>query len=989
MASNPISLIPGYKFSDYRLVEPIGSATDLWQAEDSRTGSPVALKVLSRHLPGDPARRQEIIKELQRVAALRHPHIVSIRDIGEAGDLVYLTMDLVEGEALSRIIRRGRPDRKQLFRLGYELICALEYLHERGLVHGNVAGETIFLTKSGSLKLAGFSLANLSGEGDPERARRRLLDSQAVSYMAPEAIRGTPLDPRADIFSFGCVMYEALTGRPPFAGMTAEEIASAVLNEQPVSPKKVRPDADTDAVAIIGRCLFKDPARRPATAGEVREAILKAEPGLATVKVPIDSSDLLREPKMTILPALAAGPSAPSGQRDGVIWVAELANFSELETDEPARAWKAAARMQQILGEAAHLFDGTVSDAAGPRMVAEMPDVTRAYQAGRKGEQDLADVLDGREPKALVRMVLHVGSLNPGNAAIAGEAVEEVTGTLTTVPAGRLFMTQKFVSRSGGIVKTERAAGVAGLFYVGAAPELAEPGFPLAVAADDSERNATIAIQPRVKQQVSKDPAEFTTVVQTARSNRRILGMAVAILIVVSATALWFSSHRAPPTVSVPMADDDSVPTAARPHTIALASLTTEVADPVLSDRAAKARVTAMEILRSAPQLRVAAAAGNGADVFGARVQRTAAGDQIIPLHPSGKQRMGQAAAFADPASGAQALVSWICSQLRVPPPAMSRSQEALNHFADAVAASAVKKPGGEVDRSLKASLSADPTFVPALMFAARLYSERGDIRRAADFARRVLSRDAGNVNALELMARISSSAGDAVSSIGYWNLTLENDPKNIAAINALGRFALAANDSAVFERALGRLRESGAANLGELHEPDLLVASGKIDAAVDKYYDLELKEPHNPALALKIGRIAVLRHSASIADIELRKLQTLDPSYSGHILKAYVAAQSGQKGRVASELELATKASPVGGDLYTSAAEIAAMTADTARVVTNLEKALKNSEPTASYVLSDPLFGYLRSDPAFQSVRDSFASQQVAIKAALQRVKL
>jgi serine/threonine protein kinase/tetratricopeptide (TPR) repeat protein len=1018
MSSNPISLVPGSQLQDYHLLEPIGSSTDLWKAEDTRTGSPVALKILSRSFSSNPARRQELVNELRQKAALRHPHLVSIRDIGAAGEVLFLTMELVQGESLCRIIRRGLPDRKQLFRLAYELVSALEYLHARRLVHGNVGGETVLLTRSASVKLVGLSLANLLGERGQERARRRLLDPRTVAYMAPEAIGGALDDPRSDIFSFGCVMYEALTGRPPFAGANVEEIARQVVSGQPVSPKKIRADVDADAVAIIGLCLFKDPERRPATAGELRAAILKAAPELlalnmpsvsfdpspepvpppSVVGLPIESSDLLRHGKAAtsrVGPPIdsseaiplrkressASTPRFADGPRDAVIWVAELANFSELETDDPSRARKSAARMHQILGEAAHLFDGTVSDDSGPRMVAEMPDASRAYQAGRKGEHDLEDILDGREPKPLVRIVLHAGELDSGNATITGEAVEEATGRLTTMPPGRLFMTETFVSRSGGTVKTERATGVPGVLYVGTVAR--QP-----TAAEVSDANATVAIQHPEKPRTTKDPAELTTVVQGGKSSRLVAAVA-AILLILSAAVFWLSSHREAPAVPPAVAEDESAPTPAHPHTIALAAPVADGADPALSERAASARMAAMEILRSAPQLRVADSAGKGADLFGARVQRTAAGDEMIPLHPAGKRKIGQAFAFADAASGARSLVAWICAQLRIHPPDVSRSQEALEEFADAVAAYAAKRPAGEVDRALKASMAADPSFVPLQLFAMRIYSERRDLKRAADSARQVLSRDAGNVSALQTMARISASGGDAVSSIGYWNLSLENDPRNVAAINALGRFALAANDPAVFERAVGRLRIAGAADLGELHPPDLLVASGKIDAAVDQYYDLELKEPDNPALALKIGRISVLRHSGSIADLELKKLQTLDPFYSRHLLEAYIAAQAGQKEKAATELELAAKGAPIGGDLYTSAAEIAAMTADARGVVTNLEKALKNSEPTASYVLVDPLFGYLRSDSAFQSVRESFASQREAIKAALQRVKL
>src|SRR5207244_9287164 len=141
------------------------------------------------------------------------------------------------------------------------------------------------------------------------------------------------------------------------------------------------------------------------------------------------------------------------------------------------------------------------------------------------------------------------------------------------------------------------------------------------------------------------------------------------------------------------------------------------------------------------------------------------------------------------------------------------------------------------------------------------------------------------------------------------------SDPE---ALNTIGRYAVAANDTAKVNAVIARLGASSA-----VHAPDLLLAAGRLDAAVDQYYEVERKMPNNAALALKIGRLAVLRHSKDIADTELKKLETLRDEYSVHILKAYMAAEA--RARADAELKAAEALSQPGDDYWTSVAEVAA----------------------------------------------------------------
>jgi hypothetical protein len=177
-------------------------------------------------------------------------------------------------------------------------------------------------------------------------------------------------------------------------------------------------------------------------------------------------------------------------------------------------------------------------------------------------------------------------------------------------------------------------------------------------------------------------------------------------------------------------------------------------------------------------------------------------------------------------------------------------------------------------------------------------------------------------------------------------------------------------------------------ASKADAHEPDALVAAGRIDVAMQRYYALEDAAPENAMLALKVGRLAVLRHSIGVAEAELKKLATSDPIYGYHLLSAYIAAEKSDRATALRELALAVKASSPGDETYTAAAEIYAILNDTPNVLESLEKAAKRKEPSAAYVLAHPLFRYLHSDPRFQKVQAELSAQQAEIRGVLAQLR-
>jgi hypothetical protein len=173
-----------------------------------------------------------------------------------------------------------------------------------------------------------------------------------------------------------------------------------------------------------------------------------------------------------------------------------------------------------------------------------------------------------------------------------------------------------------------------------------------------------------------------------------------------------------------------------------------------------------------------------------------------------------------------------------------------------------------------------------------------------------------------------------------------------------------------------------------DAHEPDILVTNGRIDAAIQRYYTVEESAQDNAALALKIGRLSVLRHSLPIAEIEQKKLAQSDPLYGHHMLNAYIAAEKRDRATAQAELDTALSASSPGDASWTCAAEVYTLLDDTQRALDALEKAAQRKEPTAAYVMAHPLFRYLASDPRFLKVKDSLLAQQAEIKTALAQIR-
>lgn len=951
MSSNPVA-------GPYAIGERVGSS--VWLAEDTRSGKRVAVKLLTRQLPKEQARREALIRDARVSAALYHTFLVPLIEIVPEGDNLLMVMEVVEGQPIARKVG-GKPlDRPEFFRIAYQLASVVKYLHTKNILHGNLAGDSVLVTPEGQVRLAGLNTGNLLRRDNTSAAyQQKGSDARSVAYLAPEQIASGTLDERTDIFSLGVVLYEMATGKLPFTGATATDIARAIVEAQPPSPRSVHPQIDHAVMGTLGVCLFKDPYKRTPNLRQLVAQLERVEPEAITFAQSLEKK-------------LTTRAAAPSESRRSILFVADVANYDELAAQDPDDGARAAARMQQLLGESVYLFDGKVVDPFGPRMIAELPSVEAALEAGRKSEFDVSPVQQDGD-RIDVRMLLHAGELEIRDGAPTGAAVEKALATLQHLAPNTLFISEELVKEGRGNVRLRDAGAKAGVkLYTIVAPEPA-PELETIVPESTAEAEAEAAAM-----------AEAAAVAANAKSHRAFFALtaaAVLAIVILSAVGVMWIRRGASEPVAVatdPAPAAPERPTAQNPKKVYVAPFVVDGADPALTERANAIRLGAIEILRSFPELRVVDTASPETATISARVRPAASGAELIA---SAGPRATSPVALADHASGIRAVVEHAIAEAKAQPRNFAVAA-ALNSFADAVVAKSLNDQA-RADVSLRAAMTSDPNFLPAQLMAMQFYADAGRDAEAIAAARQVAQLDPANLDAARRVARAGLVSADLQQAFTFYDLVLERDPNDAEALNVVGRYALSANDTARFNATLARLKRLPPLEVA-VHEPDVLAAAGRLGVAADRYYDLELGGGGSAALTLKTGRLYVLRHALEVAEEEQKRLAQSDPLYGYRMLGAYIAAEQKKPDEAKKELQAALAAADPGDDSWTCAAEVHAILADTNAVLSSLEKAAQRKEPTAAYILSNPLFRYLASEPRFQKVQAELTAQQEEVRRAL-----
>ena len=269
----------------YRIISKIGQGGmgEVYKAEDTKLGRHVAIKLLPPDATQDATAKRRLLTEAQSASALNHPNIVTIHAIEEADGLDFIVMEYVEGETLKACIERsGALPLTTLLDIGIQVADALQAAHAIGLIHRDIKPENILVTPRGHAKVLDFGLAKIvrliNDEVDSEAATlANLTDPGTVlgtaAYMSPEQTRGESLDLRSEIFSLGCVLYEAATRVRPFAGPSMLAIMHAIAAIDPPPPSRVRPELPSEFDLIIERALAKDKERRYSSAAEMGDAL--------------------------------------------------------------------------------------------------------------------------------------------------------------------------------------------------------------------------------------------------------------------------------------------------------------------------------------------------------------------------------------------------------------------------------------------------------------------------------------------------------------------------------------------------------------------------------------------------------------------------------------------------------------------------------------------------------------------------------------------
>ncbi len=313
----PSALGPGARLGPYEVLAPLGAGGmgEVYRARDERLGREVAVKVLPAESSADPDRLRRFEQEAKAAGALNHPNLLAVFDTGQHEGDPYVVFELLDGVTLRQLLGRGPLPARKAVDYATQIAHGLAAAHEKAIVHRDLKPENLFVTKDGRVKILDFGLAKLRPALDPHgpRAEGSAVSTATepgvilgtVGYMSPEQVRGEPADHRSDIFSFGVVLYETLSGGRPFTGDTSAELMTAILKEDP--PELLKPDVPSGLERVLRRCLEKRPEERFQSARDIGfalDAVRDAgptKPEAATLRRPGRLAAVARSPRLAVV----------------------------------------------------------------------------------------------------------------------------------------------------------------------------------------------------------------------------------------------------------------------------------------------------------------------------------------------------------------------------------------------------------------------------------------------------------------------------------------------------------------------------------------------------------------------------------------------------------------------------------------------------------------------------------------------------------------
>jgi len=311
-----MALAPGTRLSQYEILAPLGAGSmgEVYRARDTRLERAVAIKVLPELVLTAPERLQRFEVEAKAAAALNHPNILAVYQMGTYAGVPYLVSELLEGKTLAETVRRGPLPLRKAIDYGVQIAHGLAAAHEKGIIHRDLKPDNLFVTKEGRVKILDFGLAKVVPPNDvvANPAPTLTLPGVAmgtVGYMSPEQVRGLETDHRTDIFAFGAILYEMVMGKRTFERKTSADTMSAILNEDPVPISDLAPETPVALQRVVLRCLEKSVEQRFQSASDLAFALEALSD--AALAAPSDAHASLKDGTK------AVGIRADATKRDG------------------------------------------------------------------------------------------------------------------------------------------------------------------------------------------------------------------------------------------------------------------------------------------------------------------------------------------------------------------------------------------------------------------------------------------------------------------------------------------------------------------------------------------------------------------------------------------------------------------------------------------------------------------------------------------------
>ncbi len=392
----------GRKLAHYEIRSAIGAGGmgEVFRATDTRLERDIALKVLPANMAADPERFARFQREARAVAALNHPNVVTVFSVENADDVHFITMELIEGHTLDRLITSDGLEPQRIVEISGEIAEALAAAHDKGIVHRDLKPANVMVTNEGRVKVLDFGLAKdvqSSVETEVTRTSPGLTQAGVVmgtpSYMSPEQVSGRPLDHRSDLYSLGVVMFEMATGRRPFDARSSAELISSILRDTPPPVTDIRPGLPADLARVIRRCLEKDPRHRMQTARDISNEFRDLARGSSRA-VPVAAASAA---PAAPIPSVAMKPGSGSSRIEQGFWVAvlpfkysgaseDLKALAEGLTDEIVTGLSRFSYLRVVARGSTARFAGQVVDvlAAGEQLNARYVMEGTLRQAGAK-----------------------------------------------------------------------------------------------------------------------------------------------------------------------------------------------------------------------------------------------------------------------------------------------------------------------------------------------------------------------------------------------------------------------------------------------------------------------------------------------------------------------------------------------------------------------------------------------------------------------------